>query len=163
MTSQTPQLLQPNTPDAIEGARALVRAATHGALATLEPGSGHPLASRVGVASLADGTPLILISTLAAHSKSLRADPRCSLLIGEVRKGDPLASARISLICRAEILDPVDPRTHEARERYLAAHPKAQIYIDLPDFSFFELLIERASLNGGFGKAYAFSGDELLG
>jgi putative heme iron utilization protein len=163
MEKPKPQLLQPNTPEAIAGAKAMIRTATHGALACLEPGTGHPLASRVGVASFADGTPLIVISALAAHSAALRADPRCSLLIGDAGKGDPLASARISPVCRAEMLERGSAMAVEARERYLAVHPKAGVYVDLPDFRFFRLEVERASLNGGFGRAFGFRGDELLG
>jgi putative heme iron utilization protein len=155
-------LLRPTTPEAVADAKAMIRTATHAALAAIEPGTGHPLASRVGVACLADGTPVIVISALAAHSTALRADPRCSLLIGEVGRGDPLASARISLVCRAAIIEPGSPMAAEARERYLAVHPKAGIYVDLPDFRFFRLVVEKASLNGGFGKAFGFSGEELV-
>ena len=163
MTTPRPQLLQLTTPETIAGAKAMIRSAAHGALAVLEPGTGQPLASRVGLTCFSDGTPLILVSALAVHSSALRADPRCSLLIGEPGKGDPLAAARISLICRAEMLQPADPQTAEARARYLTSHPKAQIYVDLPDFWFFRLMIVRARLNGGFGKAFAFGGEELIG
>ena len=40
------------------------------------------------------------------------------------------------------------------RERWLARHPKAALYIDFGDFNFYRLALERAFLNGGFGKAY---------
>jgi putative heme iron utilization protein len=162
MSARGPQLLQPTTPEAIADAKAMIRTATHAALAAVEAGTGHPLASRVGVACLADGTPVIVISALAAHRAALRADPRCSLLIGEVGKGDPLASARISLVCRAEMIEPGSAMAAEARERYLSVHPKAGIYVDLPDFRFFRLVVERANLNGGFGRAFGFSGEELV-
>ena len=33
---------------------------------------------------------LLLISTLAIHTKNILADPRCSLMIDERKSGDPL-------------------------------------------------------------------------
>ncbi|HTJ58571.1 MAG TPA: hypothetical protein VL418_13505 [Devosiaceae bacterium] len=160
MAENGKSVLRELTPEAIAEAKGLVREADHAALAVLDPGTGHPLVSRVGLATLEDGAPLIVVSHLAAHSAALDADPRCSLLVGSIGKGDPLAHPRITLICRAALLEP--ERRAEARERYLAIHPKAAIYIDLPDFRFFRLDIERASFNGGFGRAYAIEGGLLI-
>ena len=71
----------------------LLRTARSGALATLEP-DGCPSASLVLIATGMDGTPLILVSSLSAHTKNLRHDPRASLLLSRAGKGDPLACAR---------------------------------------------------------------------
>jgi len=154
-------VLRETTAAVIAEAREMIRAADHAALATIEAGTGHPLASRVGLATLADGTPLIVVSGLAAHSAALDGEPRCSLLIGETGKGDPLAHPRLTLMCRAALVAP-DGRA-DARARYLAQHAKAAIYVDLPDFRFFRLSIERASFNAGFGRAYAIAGGALVG
>lgn len=161
MREQTRSVLQETTPTAITEAKALLRGANHGALAAIEPGSGDPLVSRVGLATLADGAPLIVISALAAHSAALAADPRCALLVGDAGKGEPLAHPRLSLKCRAVVI----PReaAGEARERYLAAHSKAGIYVDLPDFRFWRLVPLSASFNAGFGRAYVIEGRALLG
>lgn len=147
---------------AIRLARTLVRTARSGALATLEPTTGMPLASRVGVATDADGAPLVLISLLAAHTGALLADPRCSILLGEPGKGDPLAHPRITLFCRARRLDAGTVEEARARRRYLNRNPKAELYAALPDFYLFRLDPDRASLNGGFGKAYQLSQDDIL-
>src|SRR3546814_16102004 len=48
------------------------------------------------------------------------------------------------------------------KRRYLARHPKAALYVDFPDFSFWRLEIARASLNGGFGRAYAMTPADVL-
>jgi putative heme iron utilization protein len=161
MNDKPKNVFQSVTPEAIAEAKAIVREADHAAIAVLEPGTGHPLVSRVGLATLADGSPLIIVSGLTAHAKALAADPRCSLLVGEAGKGEPLAHPRISLICRAEVLGA--EQREEARARYLATHPKAAIYVDLPDFRFLRLAVERASFNGGFGRAYEMTGAELVG
>ena len=140
--------------EAIRLAKTLLRTARYGALAVLDPQSGAPLASRVAVATDLDGTPLILVSSLSEHTGGLDADPRCSLLLGEPGKGDPLAHPRISLRCRAERLQRGTPAQIRAERRYLNRHPKAKLYAGFGDFAFFRLEVERASLNGGFGKAY---------
>lgn len=147
--------------EAIRLAKTLVRTARYGALAALEPGSGAPLASRVAVATDLDGTPLILVSRLSEHTGAILADPRCSLLLGEPGKGDPLAHPRISLRCRAVRIEREAADHPRIERRYLNRHPKAKLYAGFADFGFFRLVVERASLNGGFGKAYQLSGDEL--
>lgn len=48
------------------------------------------------------------------------------------------------------------------RQRYLNHNPKAELYVGLGDFSFFRLELEGASLNGGFGKAFNLTYDDLL-
>jgi putative heme iron utilization protein len=148
--------------EAIRLAGTLLRGARFGALAVIEAGTGVPWASRVGVATDCDGTPLILISMLAAHTGALLADPRCSLLVGEPGKGDALAHPRLTLVCHAKRLERESPDGERARRRYLNRNPKAKLYAQLGDFSFFRLEIERASLNGGFGKAYLLTRDDLI-
>jgi putative heme iron utilization protein len=148
--------------EAIRLARTLLRTARYGALAVLDPQSGAPLASRVAVATDLDGTPLILVSSLSEHTGGLDADPRCSLLLGEPGKGDPLAHPRISLRCRAERLQRGTPTQMRTERRYLNRHPRAKLYASFGDFAFFRLEVERASLNGGFGKAYHLTRAELV-
>ena len=135
--------------------------ARHGALAVLEPGSGWPMASRVALALDADGAPIILISGLSAHTPALEADGRCTLLAGEPGAGDPLAHPRLTLFATARKLARDSPEGQRARERYLQAQPKAALYADFGDFAFWRLEPARASLNGGFGKAFALTAADL--
>jgi putative heme iron utilization protein len=148
--------------EAIRLAKTLLRSARHGALAVLEPATGTPLASRVATATDMDGSPLILISGLSAHTSALTSDPRCSLLVGEPGKGDPLAHPRITIVCTATRLERGTPDAQRARRRFLNRHPKAKLYVDLGDFAFFRLAMERASLNGGFGKAFLLDRADLV-
>lgn len=156
------EVIRPTDAEAIRLGKTLLRSARFGALAAIEATTGHPLATRVGIATDVDGTPLILISGLAAHTPALLADPRCSLLLGEPGKGDPLAHPRITLWCRAAQVAKDGPDHARVAHRYLYRNPKAKLYAELGDFSFFRLDIERASLNGGFGKAYALTRENLL-
>lgn len=147
---------------AIRLARTLIRTARYGAIAVLDPKDGAPYASRVAVATDVDGAPIILVSALSAHTTALVADPRCSLLVGEPAKGDPLAYPRISVSCRAVRLERGTPDHARAQRRYLNRNPKGKLYADFPDFSFFRLEPQGASLNGGFGKAYLLERADLL-
>lgn len=155
-------VLRPTDAEAIRLAKTLLRTARYGAVAVIDAETGAPSASRVGVATALDGAPVILASTLAAHTRGLLSDPRCSLLVGEPGKGDPLAHPRISIACRALRLERGSQEQLHAARRYLNRHPKARLYADFGDFSFFRLEPQGASLNGGFGKAYRIEADELL-
>jgi heme iron utilization protein len=120
------------------------------------------VASRVAVATDIDGAPIILVSALSGHTGGITADPRCSLLVGEPGRGDPLAHPRMSIACRAEKLRHGTPEQARAERRYLNRQPKAKLYAAFADFSFFRLEPQGASLNGGFGKAYALTAADLL-
>lgn len=156
-------VLQEVTPEVVAEARALAAAQRHAALATLDPADGHPVASRVNILVGSDGVPLILVSGLSPHTTALRADPRCSLLIGEVGKGDPIAHPRLTLRCRAEELVHGSEADLYARSHWLEAHPKAKLYIDLPDFAVMRLVPERVNFVAGFGRAYVMDGAVYLG
>jgi putative heme iron utilization protein len=110
----------------------------------------------VSVASDHDGSPLLLMSRLASHTVNLEADPRASLLLAETGKGDPLARPRLTVIGRVERAQ--GPRI---RARFLARHPKAALYADFPDFSFFRLTMQGGHLNGGFARAAGVTGSAL--
>ncbi len=155
-----PQVLRETDDAARSQARAFVRESTHGALATLEPGTGWPLASRVSLAVDADGVPLILISRLSAHYGALQADAHCSLLLGEAGEGDPLRHPRITVVCKAQKVPP--ELRAAAKAQFLKRHLGAEMYADFTDFDFWQLVPQRASLNAGFGKAYALDAGDLL-
>ncbi|MDC9823363.1 DUF2470 domain-containing protein [Devosia sp. ZB163] len=150
------------TPDAVRMGKTLVRTARSAALATIEPGTGWPIATRVGVSTDFDGTPIILISKLAAHTPALLADPRCSLLVGYPGKGDPLAHARMSLACEAREVERDSEEHQRLDNRYLCHQQKAKLYSSLGDFRYFRLEVKSASLNGGFGKAFALTREDLI-
>src|SRR4051794_17279454 len=69
-------------------ARSLLRRSRQGALATLMAKSGDPYCSLVNVASHPDGSPILLISRLALHTKNILSDNRVSLTLDERAAGD---------------------------------------------------------------------------
>src|SRR5450756_2953496 len=123
--------------DAAKLARSLLRRSRQGALATLMAGSGAPYCSLVNVASHPDGSPILLISRLAVHTRNILADPRVSLMLDERAGGDPLEGSRIMLAGRAEQAAGDDATI--LRRRYLNAHPSAEAFVDFADFSFFRI------------------------
>jgi putative heme iron utilization protein len=62
-------------------AKGLLRRSRQGALATLMTGSGDPYCSLVAIASHPDGSPILLISRLALHTRNILGDPRVSLML----------------------------------------------------------------------------------
>jgi len=141
-------------------ARSLLRRRREGALATLMAGSGDPYCSLVNVASHADGSPILLISRLAVHTKNILSDPRVSLMLDERGKGDPLEGARIMLLGRAE--EVAAPELELARRRYLNAHPSAEAFVDFKDFSFFRIRASGTHLVAGFGRIVDLKPEQFL-
>ena len=136
--------------DAAKLARSLLRRSRQGALATLMAGSGDPYCSLVNVASHSDGSPILLISRLALHTKNILGDSRVSLMLDERAEGDPLAGSRIMLAGQAQ-----EARSDDLpvlRRRYLNAHPSAEAFVDFKDFSFFGIRPSGAHLVAGFGR-----------
>jgi hypothetical protein len=147
--------------DGLSLAKHLLRSVKAGALATIEQPAGHPFASLASLATDYDGSPILLTSNLSAHTRNMKADPRVSLLMARGGKGDPLAHPRLTLLGRA--LQEQDPtRRARLKARFLARHPKAALYADFGDFSFWRLEVSRAHLNGGFAKAADFTGAAVL-
>lgn len=140
-------------------ARRLVAEAEHGALGVIDPETGAPHVTRVAVAA-EGGTPFLLISALSHHTAALRADPRCSLLVGEPGpKGDALTHPRLTILANAAFAAPGERET--LRALWLEHQPKAAIYVDLADFAFVRLEPSGALLNGGFGRAFKLSPGDL--
>ncbi len=134
-------------------AKSLLRATRAGALATIDRNTGHPFASLVNVATDVDGSPLILVSRLSTHTANLEVDGRASLLLASAGKGDPLAHPRLSLLGSFQQIARDDPELPRLRRRFLARHPKSELYASFGDFSFWRLKTVSAHLNGGFARA----------
>ena len=149
---------KPTKSEIAASARALIRRACKGSLATIDGRNGYPYASLITVGTDAAGAPTFLISKLARHTANLAGDPRASILLDETGAlADPLQGARVTVHGR------VEPAREEAvRRRFLARHPEAGLYADFPDFSFFRLAVEGAHYIGGFGRIFDLERGDLL-
>ncbi|MGZ3273557.1 MAG: HugZ family pyridoxamine 5'-phosphate oxidase [Caulobacteraceae bacterium] len=137
--------------------RALMHAQATAALGTLMDGA--PYVSLVLVAFDADGSPLLLLSRLAQHTRNLLAAPHVSLLFdGTAGLEDPLAGPRLTVL--GQVAPCPDPA---ALERYVARHPSAATYAGFTDFGLYKVRIDRAHLVAGFGKIAWIEAETLLG
>jgi putative heme iron utilization protein len=132
-------------------ARRLLRASRSGTLATVSPSSdgGQPFASLVTPAIAGDGGILLLLSDLSEHTRHLRAEPRCSVLVvGQAESANPQTAPRVTVTGLAAISD-----TAPDRARYLAVHPYAALYADFGDFHLWRIEPRGGLLVGGFARA----------
>jgi putative heme iron utilization protein len=143
--------------DPKSAAKKLLRESRSGALATLMPSSGDPYCSLVNVATAPDGAPLMLLSTLAIHTKNLLADSRVSLMLDERKAGDPLEGARIMLMGSCS----KNPDSSAARI-YLRRHPEAELFAGFKDFAFYRIEIAKAHLVAGFGRIVDLKPQDIL-
>lgn len=141
-------------------ARRLLRAARSGTLATVSPsGDGcQPFASLITPAIAGDGGILLLLSDLSEHTRHLRAEPRCSVLVvGTAETANPQTAPRITVTGLAAISD-----TSPDRARYLAVHPYAALYADFGDFHLWRIEPRGGLLVGGFARANRLHAADLL-
>ncbi len=109
-----------------------------------------------------DGSPLILVSRLATHTANLELDPRASLLLAETGKGDALAHPRLTVLGTFLPVDREGADDARIRRRFLARHPKSELYAGFGDFAFWRMDVVSAHLNGGFARAADMAAVELL-
>ena len=128
-------------------ARKLLRAARVGTLASVA--DGQPFASLVTPACAPDLTVLLLLSDLSEHTRHLRADPRCSVLVAGAADGaNPQTAPRLTVTGLAELA--ADPAL---KSRYLAVHPYAGLYAGFQDFSLWRIRPLGGLYVGGFARA----------
>lgn len=96
-----------------------------------------------------EGRPVILISTLAEHTKNISADPRVSLIV-QPYSPDMQMAGRVTILGRAERL----AEKSALGPRYLRFHPQAADYFAMHDFSFYRIEPVRIRWIGGFGKIH---------
>lgn len=145
-----PAALQLPEPTYAERVRTLVSLSTIATLSTVSRKQpGYPFGSLMPYAIDAKGRPIFLISNMAMHTQNLQSDPRASLFVGQTGDGDPLGTARVTLI--GDILAIAKEEVSEARERYLASYENSRAWVDFEDFSFYRLELLDIYYVGGFG------------
>lgn len=128
-------------------ARKLLRATRAASLATSL--SGQPFASLVTPATAPDLAVLLLLSDLSEHTRHLRAEPRCALLVtGVAETANPQTAPRATVTGLAERIDDV-----ALKARYLAIHPYAALYADFGDFGLWRVRPMGGLFVGGFARA----------
>jgi len=145
----------PAPADLGEEARRLALAADRGSLATrlaradqAGVAAGHPYVSLVLLAWEPPFRPLLLLSTLADHTRNLLADPAASLLIdGTAGLAEPLAGPRVTLLGRLE-----RHADQAGKARFVERHPGAARYAAFADFALYAMQVQRMHFVAGFGR-----------
>ena len=103
-------------------ARLMLRAHRYGALGTLSKKfHGYPFGSITPYLADHDGSLLILISSLAEHTKNILHDPRASLITHDQRDPHIQSQGRVTVIGNAE----PEQKREQAGLRYLRYFPEA--------------------------------------
>ncbi len=135
-------------------ARRLVRAQQSGVLATISRNTaqeieGFPFGSVAPFMLDHRGCPVILVSTLAEHTKNMAADARVSLIV-QPFSADMQTTGRVTVLGSAVRLDDKSA----LGPRYLRFHPQAESYFAMHDFNFYRIEPLRIRYIGGFGQIH---------
>jgi heme iron utilization protein len=139
-------------------ARQFARNCHHGVLSTLSKRlDGFPFGSVTPFMLDDDGCPILLISEIAEHTKNLKADARCSLIMQPFAE-DMQSTGRVTLIGQATPL----PDKDHLGPRYLQIFPQAAEYFALHDFGFWRIQPTRIRWIGGFGRIHWIEAEAWL-
>jgi hypothetical protein len=101
---------------------------------------------------------LLLISTLAEHTRNVMADGRVGLLVdGTGGLENPLTGPRVTLTGRL-----AEDDTPALLARYIARHPDAASYAGFADFALYRMTVERAHMVAGFGAIHWIERSDFL-
>ena len=125
--------------------------------------AGYPFGSVMPFVLGHDCQPILLISSIAEHTKNIIANPKVSLLVFQsdnLKSAEDLhANGRLTLIGEAEQLDKNDA---DLMARYCRYFPESIGYLAMHDFQFYRINIAQARYIAGFGKMGWMAGDELV-
>ena len=140
-------------------ARQFLRSTRHGVLSTYSNKfAGYPFGSVTPFVLDHSCQPVILISSIAEHTKNIISNPKVSLLV--FAEGNDLqANARLTLLGDATKIEQDDAGL---RSRYLRYFPQSAGYFDTHDFAFYRINLYQARYIAGFGKMGWASGDEII-
>lgn len=138
-----------STSDLARTAQQLLASQNQGTLATQSiKHPGFPFCSLMPYSLSESDMPLLLISSMATHTRNLKANPNASLLVAAPSHA-PMTKGRATLIGIVEKIP--EPDVHSARQVYLADHPESERWIDFGDFGFYQLRVIDTYVVAGFG------------
>ncbi len=142
-----PQLAEPTYAERV---RTLVSLCTIASLSTVsQKRPGYPFGSLMPYAIDGSGRPIFLISNMAMHTQNIQADHRASLFVGQAGDGDPLGTARATLV--GDVFPVPADEASEARQLYLSRYENSRSWVDFKDFGFYRLQPLDVYYVGGFG------------
>lgn len=121
--------------------------------------AGYPFGSVVPYCLNKEGLPIILISSIAQHTKNILSDPKVSLTVTEGDADDSQTVGRVTYIGDAELIDQHDS---DSAERYYNYFPQSRGYHQTHDFDFYCIKPVRVRFIGGFGQIYWIEKEDFL-
>ena len=124
---------------------------------------GVPFVSMVTYAIASDGSFVLHVSRLAAHTQDMLDHPDVSLLITESEASGkmPQALARVTVQGRAKMLERDSQKHIDARDVYLLRFPDAAPLFEFSDFNIVIIKPMSARVIAGFGQAITITGDDF--
>ena len=149
--------LKPNKAIAPE-ARELLLSEYQGVLATQSRVlPGYPFGSVTPYCLDENGQPVILISSLAQHTRNIDKDSKVSLTLTQSNVDDAQTGARLTWVGDAYKIED----DGAIAERYYRFFPQSEDYHKTHNFAFYRINIVRARYIGGFGRIHWVSGDDI--
>ena len=118
---------------------------------------GYPFGSITPFCFDYDGQAIILISTIAQHTRNIAADNKVSLISYDHQADDRQASGRVTYIADAHPIDDDD-----VAERYYRFYPQSRGFHKSHDFNFYRLNCVRIRYIGGFGDIHWIERDDFV-
>ncbi|KAL4560746.1 hypothetical protein LXL04_032900 [Taraxacum kok-saghyz] len=139
----------------IEEIRTILDHSIRGMLSTFsQKHESYPSGSMVDFACDANGSPILVVSDLAAHTKELLSNPKCSLLIAK----DPDDRTDLIITLHGDAVSVPETEKEAIRASYLAKHPDA-LWVDFVDFRFLRIEPKVVSFVSGIATALLQSGE----
>lgn len=130
--------------------RKLLKEHDTGVLSTISTDvEGYPFGSVTPYCLSSNLEPLILISTIAQHTKNIIANNKVSLIVFAPESEDAQASGRVTYLGDAVLTD-----DQEDKEKYSLHFPKSKGYFDFHDFKLYKIQFKRIRFIGGFGSIH---------
>jgi heme iron utilization protein len=142
-----PQLPEPTYAERVRTLVSLCSIATLSTVSRKRP--AYPFGSLMPYAIDDFGRPIFLISNMAMHTQNIQAENRASLFVAQAGDGDPLGTARATLV--GDVLPVPEDEVGDVRQRYLSRYENSRSWVDFKDFSFYRLQPLDIYYVGGFG------------
>lgn len=139
----------------VEEIRTVLANSTRGMLSTFsQKYDGYPSGSMVDFACDAEGSPILAISSLAAHTKDLLVNPTCSLLVAK----DPEDRTDLVITLHGDAVSVAEADREAVCATYLAKISDA-FWVDFGDFQFFKIQPKVVRYVSGVATALLRSGE----
>lgn len=144
--------------DKVFEAKKLLKELNSGILSTISVDvEGYPFGSVTPYCLSDNDEILILISTIAQHTKNINVDNKVSLTVFKNETEDVQASGRVTYLGNAVITD-----SQSDKDKYSIHFPKSKSYFDFHDFKLYKIELKRIRFIGGFGSIFWVESNDFL-